>query len=241
MQINVHWSPEVAREFPELQICIGEINNLENEKANERIQRLSSTVCDEVRAKYNIETLKDDTTVRAYRDFYWKLGVDPTKTRPSGEALLRRVLHGEELPRISTVVDAYNLASMKTIIPISVFDADRLDPPFHVRFANHEDVFAGIGMTKPMPLKDNSLVLADAKQILCVYPYRDSDHSKITLETGNALLIAYGSPGITENQLTNAVETTLSYVKQTSRGEIKMIRMFSITGARVLEDSTFSG
>lgn len=72
--------------------------------------------------------LKDNPTVRAYRDFCWKLNMDPTKTRPLGEALLRRVLHAKQLPRISTVVDAYNLVSTKTMIPISGFDEDKLNP-----------------------------------------------------------------------------------------------------------------
>jgi DNA/RNA-binding domain of Phe-tRNA-synthetase-like protein len=228
MQIGVNWGSDVARKFPGLQICVGEIDDVCNERTNEQIQRLSRTVCDEVRARYRVEALKDDPTVRAYRDFYWRLDVDPTKTRPSGEALLRRVLHGDELPQISSVVDAYNLASMKTIIPISGFDADRVSPPFHVRFAKNTEVFTGIGMSKPMFLRDNTLVLTDEKQILCIYPYRDSDHSKITLQTRNALIIAYGSPRITENQLRSAVETTLSYIEQTSHGEITMVKVFSV-------------
>jgi DNA/RNA-binding domain of Phe-tRNA-synthetase-like protein len=226
MKTGVEWSPDVTKRFPELKICIGEIDSLCNEKTNEYIQRLSDTVLSEVRAKHSIETLKDDPRVRAYRDFYWKLDIDPTKTRPSGEALLRRVLHGDELPRISTVVDAYNLASTKTIIPISGFDTARLKPPFQIRFATNE-VIMGIGKNRPMSLADGTLVLADEQRVLCIYPYRDSDHSKITLQTHNALIIAYGAPGITENQLVRAVETALSYIVQTSRGEIKMARTFS--------------
>jgi DNA/RNA-binding domain of Phe-tRNA-synthetase-like protein len=193
MQINVHWSPEVVRKFPELHVCIGEIHNVRNEKTNDQIRRLGRAVYEEVRAKYDVETLKDDRTVRAYRDFYWKLDVDPTKTRPSSEALLRRVLHGDELPQISTVVDAYNLASMKTIVPISGFDADLVDPPFHVRFAGDGEVFSGIGVTKPMPLKNNALVLVDERHILCIYPHRDSDRWKITLQTRSVLITARAS------------------------------------------------
>jgi DNA/RNA-binding domain of Phe-tRNA-synthetase-like protein len=227
VQIDVNWSPDVARKFPDLQICIGQINGLRNEKTNDQTQKLTGNVYERVRARYRLETLKDDPTVRAYRDFYWKLNIDPTKTRPSGEALLRRILHGDDLPRISTVVDAYNLASMETIIPMSGFDADRLNPPFHVGFAKDGEAFVGIGMNKPLSLMDNTLVLTDERQILCIYPYRDSDRSKITLQTRNAMIIAYGSPGITENQLRNAAETTLSYIKQTSHGEIAIVKVFS--------------
>jgi DNA/RNA-binding domain of Phe-tRNA-synthetase-like protein len=228
MQILVSWASEVSR-FPELAICIGVICNVRVEKENGRINGLKKSVYEEVRAKYNIDALKDDRTVRAYRDFYWRLGIDPTKTRPSGEALLRRVLHGDELPRISTVVDAYNLASMKTIIPISGFDKDRLNPPFEVRFARNGETFMGIGMSKPIALTDKMLILADQKQVLCIYPYRDSDYTKITENTRNVLVVGYGAPEISQEQLREAVETTLSYIKLVSGGETGMLKVFSHT------------
>jgi len=226
MQIRVLWSAEVSERFPELAICIGIINDVHVEKENMQIQKLRKAVYKEVRTKYDIETLKDNPTVRAYRDFYWNLDIDPTKTRPSGEALLRIVLHGKELPCISTVVDAYNLASMKTIIPISGFDKDRLNPPFQIRFAKNGEAFTGIGMNKSMPLTDKMLVLADENQILCIYPYRDSDYTKITRQTRNVLVVGYGAPGITEQQLKEAVETTISYIKLVSGGETETIKVF---------------
>jgi len=227
MQIQINWNQDVRAKFLELSICIGTINNVHNEKENEQLKRLGDNVYGKVRTKYNIETLKDDQTVRAYRDFYWRLGIDPTKTRPSGEALLRRVLHGDELPNISTVVDAYNLASLKTIIPISGFDLDHLSPPFQIRFAKDGEMFTGIGMSKPMPLAEKMLILADEKQVLCIYPYRDSDYTKITLQTRNALIVGYGVPGTTEQQLKEAAETALSYIKQISGGEIETVKVFS--------------
>jgi DNA/RNA-binding domain of Phe-tRNA-synthetase-like protein len=227
MKIPVLWSAEISARFPELAICIGIINNLHVEKENGQIQELKKAVYEEVRAKCNLETLKDNPTVRAYRDFYWNLDIDPTKTRPSGEALLRRVLHGKELPRVSTVVDAYNLASMKTIIPISGFDKDRLNPPFQIRFAKNGEAFTGIGMNKPMTLTDKMVVLADENQILCIYPYRDSDHIKITEQTRNLLIVGYGAPGITEAQLEDTLETTIAYIEQVSDGKTETTKVFS--------------
>jgi DNA/RNA-binding domain of Phe-tRNA-synthetase-like protein len=176
MQIKVEWSQEVSQKFPELAICVGMIQNIKVKKENEQTKILKKKACEEARANYDAETLKDNPTVRAYRDMYWKLDIDPTKTRPSGEALLRRVLHHSDLPTISTAVDAYNLASMKTIVPISGFDYERLTPPFQVRFARGNEKFAGIGMTEPIPLESKMLVFGNGKQVLCIYPYRDCDH-----------------------------------------------------------------
>jgi DNA/RNA-binding domain of Phe-tRNA-synthetase-like protein len=229
MQIQVYWCAEVAAKFPELAISIGTINNVSVEKENERIRELKRALYAEARAKYDLEKLKENPVVRAYRDFYWKLGIDPTKTRPSGEALLRRVLHGDELPTISTAVDAYNLASMKTITPISGFDRDTLSPPFNVRFAEEGEPFTGIGMEKPLALKGNMLVLADTKRVLCIYPHRDADQTKITEKTKNVLLVGYGAPGIAKQQLEEAVLTALNYIKTACGGEIGTVKVFSST------------
>jgi DNA/RNA-binding domain of Phe-tRNA-synthetase-like protein len=227
MQIHVNWSQDVSDRFPELAVCIGTITDVHNEKENERIEQLREAVYQEVKTKHNIETLKDNPTVRAFRDFYWKLGIDPTKTRPSGEALLRRVLHGDELPRISAVVDAYNLASTKTILPISGFDVDLLNQPFHVRFAKNGETFTGIGMDKPITLTEQMLVLADQKQVLYIYPYRDTDLTKITMRTRNAMIIVYGVPGIDEQVLKEAAETTLDYIRLVSQGKTGTTKVFS--------------
>jgi DNA/RNA-binding domain of Phe-tRNA-synthetase-like protein len=227
--IMVYWCAEVAAKFPELAISIGTIKNVAVERENPRVQELKRTLYAEVRAQHDAERLKENPVIRAYRDFYWRLGIDPTKTRPSGEALLRRVLHGEELPTISTAVDAYNLASMKTIIPISGFDRNKLYPPFNVRFAENGEPFTGIGMQKPMALTSNMLVFADTQRVLCIYPHRDADQTKITPNTRNILLVAYGAPGITHQQLEETVKTALEYIRACCGGEIETIKVFSST------------
>ena len=227
MEMNVTWDSEVLARFQKLVLCIGMISGVCIERENEQVQQLKRDICEHVKAKYDVETLKDNPTVRAYRDLYWKLDIDPTKTRPSGEALLRRVLNGNQLPRISTVVDAYNLASMKTIIPISGFDADRLKSPFHVRFARDGEAFAGIGAAKPMSLTAKMLVLTDEKRLLCIYPYRDCDYTKIELQTRNVTLVGYGTPKTADEQLKEAVQTALAYIKQVSGGEIETVKVFS--------------
>ena len=226
MKIEVEWSPQVNQRFRELAICLGLISGIKVEKENEPINTLKKRVYEEARAKHDAETLKDDSTVRAYRDMYWKLNIDPTKTRPSGEALLRRVLRGNDLPTISTAVDAYNLASMKTVVPISGFDFDRLTPPFQVRFAKEKETFMGIGMTEPLQLSPRMLVLADEKQIICIYPYRDCDYTKIVADTHTAVLVGYGAPKTSPAQLREAVEMALSFIKQVAGGRIETVENF---------------
>lgn len=224
------WDEEASTRFPNMLLCAGVIRGVKVEQTNAQVEALRRTVTEEVRGKYRLELLKDNPTIRAYRDLFWSLGVDPTKTRPSGEALLRRVLHGREIPRISTVVDSYNLASLKTTIPLSGFDLDALHLPLCVRFSLQNEEFHGIGMDASIKLSRKMLVLADSEQIVCIYPYRDAKTTRITKETGNVVIVGYGAPQISQNELTSAVETALSFIQQTSGGKIETVSIFKSKG-----------
>ncbi len=224
------WDEEASARFPNMLLCTGVIRGVKVEPTNAQVKTLRRTVTEEVRGKHRLELLKDNPTVRAYRDLFWSLDIDPTKTRPSGEALLRRVLHDKEIPRISTVVDSYNLASLKTIIPLSGFDLDHLHLPLRVRFSRQNEEFHGIGMNASIKLTGKMLVLADDKQIVCIYPYRDAETTKITEKTRNVVIVGYGAPHIRQNQLIDAVESALSFIRQTSSGEIETVSIFKSEG-----------
>jgi DNA/RNA-binding domain of Phe-tRNA-synthetase-like protein len=228
MEHFLRWSEEAKTRFPNLIVCAGSIRNVKVKVEPHILESktLKESIMARTRQNYKAEMLKDDSTVRAYRDLYWSLGIDPTKTRPSGEALLRRVLHRNEIPTISNVVDAYNLASLETIIPLSGFDQDLIVPPLEIRFSNGKDEFKGIGMDKPGKLTDKVLLVADGKQILCIYPYRDADTTKITEKTRNVLIVGYGAPAINKTQLVAAVEKALAYIEKMAGGRKGTVNVF---------------
>ncbi|MGB9704927.1 MAG: B3/4 domain-containing protein [Pyrobaculum sp.] len=158
-------------------------------------------VVEEVRRTLSLDTLKDHLIIRAYRDFYWRvLGIDPTKQRPAQEALLRRVLRGEPLPRINPAVDAGNAASIKYMVPIGLYDIAKIrGGVLRIRFSRKGEVFRPIGGT-PIEL-DNQIVLASDSQILHIYPYRDSVETKIEEPTRDILVVVAGVAGVGEERL----------------------------------------
>src|SRR5262245_27174686 len=78
------------------------------------------------------------------RRLYKALGIDPTKTRPSNEALLRRALKGEALYRINTLVDALNLSSLRFQLPFGLYDLERIAPPVVLRRGTPGESYEGI-------------------------------------------------------------------------------------------------
>ena len=180
--IFMKFSQEVLNAFPGICVAEGDIRSVQIAQESPGLEALKLEIIREIQSRYSLDTVKDDPMFRAYRDFFWSVGVDPTKTRPASEALVRRVLSGGKLPRINTAVDAYNLASVRSGIPIAAFDADTLAGDLTLRFAREGECFLGIGMERPVVLQKNQIVMTDAEQIIAIYPYRDSDKTKVTPE-----------------------------------------------------------
>jgi len=72
----------------------------------------------------------------ATRAMYRGFGIDPTRRRPSSEALLRRIGRGGDLPRINTLVDVCNWCSVEVQLPYGLYDLDRVDGDVEVRLAS---------------------------------------------------------------------------------------------------------
>jgi DNA/RNA-binding domain of Phe-tRNA-synthetase-like protein len=203
---------ELASKFPGLQARMTHIRGVTIAPTKPELESFKKTVFDEAAKRWNLDELKDNQVFRAYRDFFWKVKVDPTKTRPASEALLRRILRGNPLPTINTLVDAYNLASVATSIPFGAFDTDKMRGTPIMREAKAGKEFLGIGMEKPIQLIGGEAVIHDDDCLIAVYPYRDADYSKVTTSTKNLLLMTCGVPGIGAAELEKAEAVCVEYV-----------------------------
>ena len=210
--MNFYFDPRIKEKFPGIKVCIGSIFGLH--PSTENMGKLIESVFTKVREKYSLGDLKDVNIFRAYRDFFWKIDVDPTKVRPAGEALIRRVLRDSSIPRINPIVDAYNLSSIETGIALAAFDESLVKGDLTMRFSEPGEMFTGIGMDKPMMLRGNEVVLSDSEgeKLVAIYPYRDADSTKVTTDTKNVILLSCGVPGIEDELLEQAAITAINYV-----------------------------
>ncbi len=202
-------------EVPEYGIFVsaGKVRGVEVRRSGEEVQRVLKDVLDEM--SYDLKTLKDNPIIRAFRNFYWKIGIDPTKQRPSSEALVRRALRGK-FPLINNVVDAGNIASLETLIPIGLYDLDEIRGELEMRIARR-DVFHPIGGGEE--ILEGQIVLADEEKVLHVYPYRDSRETMIKQETKNVLVVSCGVPRVGRKLVLDACKKAASYILMFAGGE----------------------
>lgn len=209
---------EVLDHFPGICVAEGDILSVRIAQESPGLEALKSDIIQDIYSRYSLENIRNEPVFRAYRDFFWSVGIDPTKTRPASEALVRRVLAGRMLPAINTAVDAYNLASAASGIPIAAFDADLLKGDLTLRFARQNELFQGIGMNKQVMLEENQVIMTDEKEIIAIYPYRDSDTTKVTPATKNIRIVACGVPKIDRDRVLEAYQRCARYLEAYAHG-----------------------
>ena len=212
----------IRGKFPGLYARMVHIRGVGIRESSPELEEFKTSVLAGVASRWTLDGLKEEPVFRLYRDFFWKIGVDPTKTRPASEALIRRVLRGNPLPRINTLVDAYNLASLETTIPFGAFDLDRMRGELVMREGKAEEKFLGIGMEKPITLAGGEVVVEDDDRLVAVYPYRDADHSRVTAATRNVLLMTCGVSGVLDDVLAKAERVGLGFVTRFNGGSVEV-------------------
>lgn len=159
----------------------------------------------ELRERYGQARSGDLPEAEEGRTLYKALGLDPTKTRPANEALLRRVLKGESLYRVNTLVDALNLCALRFQLPFGLYDLDRVAPPVVLRRGAAGEAYDGI--RKAQVNVEGRPVLADVQGPFG-NPTSDSARTMITPRTVRALVTVYAPAGYGLGRLEKVLDGT---------------------------------
>ncbi|HKE82497.1 MAG TPA: phenylalanine--tRNA ligase beta subunit-related protein [Vicinamibacterales bacterium] len=154
--------------------------------------------------------------IAAVRSMYKRVGLDPTKTRPSSEALLRRVRKGDPLPRINSMVDVCNWCSLEFQLPYGLYDAARIEGDVELRIGREGESYPGI--RKDDVHVDGRIALADRLGPFG-NPTSDSARTMVTTQTTRALLVVFAPREVEPRHLDHVIDVTAD-------------RMVTFTGCR---------
>lgn len=177
--------------------------NISNTQYSADLWSEIDTLGAEYRATLTTESLKDMTSIQATRRIYKLCGKDPSRYRPSGEALVRRVLQGKGLYQVDTLVDLINLASMKYGYSIGAFDADKFSgDTLTLGIGKEGEPYEGIG--RGMINIAGLPVYRDAIGGVGT-PTSDHERTKVSLSTTSLLVLVNGYDG-SEQGVTDTAE-----------------------------------
>ena len=161
------------------------------------------TLCARLRQQFTLESLAGTESIISVRAMFRHWGVDPSKYRPSSEALLRRVIQGKGLSHISNIVDLSNLASVEAGWPYGVYNRSRISPPVALRLGGFGERYEGIGR-RVWHLTDRP-VLADATGPFGS-PISDSTRTQILEGVSEVLTVIYAPASSSDAAVEQAAE-----------------------------------
>lgn len=193
---------DIKVELPGVVLGVLEADGIRVEPAGPDLAQLMHGVSEAIRKKFTLETLAESEPSRAVRAMFRAWGVDPSKYRPSSEALLRRVVQGKGLYRVSNVVDIGNLGSIETGWPFGLYDRSRIQTPIVFRHGAPGETYEGIGK-RTWHLAGRP-VLADSEGPFGS-PISDSTRSMITEATHDILAVIYAPEYASEASIRQAL------------------------------------
>ncbi len=107
--------------------------------------KLMDEKCSELHASLKVEDISQIPAISGTRKAYRATGKDPARYRPSAEALLRRIIRGENLYRINNVVDLLNLVSVSTGFSIGGYDDAKIIGDIQFSIGEDGEHYSGIG------------------------------------------------------------------------------------------------
>jgi DNA/RNA-binding domain of Phe-tRNA-synthetase-like protein len=147
----------------------------------------------------------------AVRTMYKRVGIDPTKTRPSSEALLRRVRKGDTLPRINSMVDVCNWCSFEFQLPYGLYDAAQIEGDVMLRIGREGESYPGI--RKDDVHVAGRIALVDTRGPFG-NPTSDSARTMVTTATTRALLVVFAPREVDVARLARVMDTTSERMQQ---------------------------
>lgn len=190
-------------QLPGVRLGVVEAEGVEVFPAGAGLLREMDDLCAQFRSKHSLETVAESPAIHAVRAMFRGWGVDPSKYRPSSEALSRRVVQGKGLYNISNVVDLSNLGSIEAGWPYGLYNRAKISPPITFRHGKPEEKYEGIGR-RVWHLAGRP-VLADSEGPFGS-PISDSTRTQISEDASEVLTVIFAPASALNASITVAME-----------------------------------
>jgi DNA/RNA-binding domain of Phe-tRNA-synthetase-like protein len=177
----------------------------------------------QVRNTYNLESFKEHPNLKAMHEIHRSFGNNPNKFPPSAQALLKRVLKGGQLPSINTLVDLYNVISLRYVVCAGAEDTDLCRGNVRLAYAEGTEHFLPLGEPTEDPPTRGELVYKDDGGVICrKLNWREGDRTKITNNSKNAIVVVEGFPPLTKEKLQSILEELAQLAQQYCKAQTRI-------------------
>ena len=128
-----------------------------------------------------------------------------------------------KLPTINTVVDCYNLISIKYSLVVGAHDREKIRGPVRFKILNGTEHYIPLGKTQREQINTGEFGCVDDEKVLCRMDIKQGDQTKVTENTKNIILYAQGNENTSDEYLKEIIEEVCNLIIRFCGGEYRII------------------
>ncbi len=206
--VPISLSDEIQKRIPGLKLGMLKAENVLVQDEAVEFEQLFDQLRAYLTRSFSAEPLSSHPVVGHVRKMYRRVGWEPTRYRPSSEALARRILQNKGWYRINNLVDLANIVSARFHLPMGLYDLDKIQGAITLDVGRDGETYEGI--SKKLIHAEGKLILRDEIGIFG-NPTADSQRTAITDSTLNILAIFFVPPEVADGYAVQALETLDDY------------------------------
>lgn len=195
-------------EYPSVLLGVAVLHNIDNKGEGKELDQSLREAEKLAVKKVGDVPIAEHPNIISWREAYRKFGAKPKDYPSSIENLVRRILKGEGVRHINKLVDAYNVISLKYLVPVGGEDIAKIKGDVVLTSAtDHELPIFLLGEKEARSPHPNEVIYKDENGAICRrWNWKESDRTKLTEDTKNAFMVIEGLPPVGREQ----IETALS-------------------------------
>lgn len=177
---------------------------------------------DECRKKFANIQITEHPQIVPWREAYRQFGAKPKDYPSSIENLIRRVIKGYTIPHINTLVDIYNVISLRHVVPVGGEDLDTIRGEVLLTFAGpNEASIRLLGEKEERPPHPGEVIYKDDNGAICRrWNWKEAERTKLTADTRNAFLVTEGLPPVDRSSIETIVQELATQVQKYCGGSV---------------------
>lgn len=213
--------PGIIVRFPNARLAVMSLHGIQNRTGGETIVQLGKAVEAGVNATFKDIPPRQHPFIEPWRKAYREFGSNPQEYRSSIEALVRQVIRGRDFWGINPLVDAYNLVSLKYLLPVGGEDLVMVSGDIRLAFSKGDEAFIRLGGSANEPPEPGEVVYKDDLGAICRrWNWREADRTKLTETTTDAVIVIEAIDPAASARLQAAAEDLSSLVQSVCGGRI---------------------
>jgi DNA/RNA-binding domain of Phe-tRNA-synthetase-like protein len=215
-------SKEVFEYFKEFSVGVIAAESIDNKESSDKLDELISDIVELVKANFNPADFANDRMLSPWKSAYFDYEEKPHKTHSSAERLTKEVMDSGDIKRKNMLRDLCNFISLKHIVPVECFDAEKINGSLSLKRAKGNEFFYIASSKKSLAPEKGELIYEDRLNVLArKLDYVESERASVKETTKKAIILIEGLKPISKADVKKITEEAADLIEAFCKANVK--------------------